>query len=917
MRRAALWAEAGELYRGRLAQPEKAERLLSQALEADPKNRLALEGMLALAESRRDGGQLCRCLKALAELAEDARERVRYFRRLAVAARDLAFDLDLAAHAYVEVLKVERDDLPALGELCALQRRRSDWAGLSWALEQRATAAEAAGDKRLAAAALRELSQIQEARLGRAGEALVALEKAARLFPEANTLLELANLSLRCERPLNARRALEDVLAILPKHAAPERLAEVRARLGRACDLLGDKDGARENYALAFPLRRLDDELSGRLEALYEEAGARVELTDLWAARAQALLQAGRGHDAAPLFFKSAQSLLRSGDTAGAVLRLSAALDAAPTGDRAAETLEAMAELELNRGERLEAAKLFARRAGLEVIPRAAARLFFRAASLAQGSAREEGYLASALQQDLGFIPARLRRAELQLGTDPRAALVDLEAVLEADPKDPDVAGAQLDRISLLRKAGFAALQANQHDAARRPGTARSTPRTGPTTSRHWSSSPRFTAAAEPRSRWSICSASCGLASKALPAVPRGASLPRALSRWVAPRLRSKRFARFSTTSRKTRGPRRSCCRCCLRVPTASPSARRSSRASSTAPMARRGPSCSRAAASSAARREISTPRAPTCSTPRSCRRARCHCCVLWRPLRSRRRMADAAELSAWKLALQAAPQDDVSLQKDAAERLLELARSRSDAKDGERAREAFEALVGLPLSPAERHEAWYGLARTSLANGDVSRAESALLEASKQGPAAQRVTALMERAGLQEGRDARSDAVQSFEAALALAPRHPQATEGLKRNLRAVQDFEGLAEVLATEAASAPKPKAAGLYRELYYLYLEQLHSKGPAEAALRRVVTLDESDVAARAQLAGLLAERGELEESTQLLEQAAGGMSDVDAARVLREGAAAVRKAGDQQTALRLLRKARRRLPSSDGA
>ncbi|MBL8955903.1 MAG: flagellar hook-length control protein FliK, partial [Myxococcaceae bacterium] len=467
-RRAALWAEAGELYRGRLAQPEKADRLLSQALEADPKNRVGLEGMLALAESRRDGGQLCRCLKALAELAEDAKERVRYFRRLAVAARDLAFDLDLAAHAYTEVLKVERDDLPALGELCALQRRRNDWAGLSWALEQRATAAEAAGDKRLAAAALRELSNVQEARLGRAGEALIALEKAARLFPEANTLLELANLSLRCERPLNARRALEDVLALLPKHAAPERLAEVRARLGRACDLLGDRDGARENYAMAFPLRRLDDELAGRLESLYEEAGMTPELTDLWASRAQALLQAGRGQDAAPLFFKSAQSLLRSGDTPGAVLRLSAALDAAPTGDRAAEALEAMAELELNRGEKLEAAKLFARRAGLEKEPRPAARLFFRAASLAAGSSREEGYLASALGQDLSFIPARLRRAELQLQTDPKTALVDLEAVLEADPKDPDVAGAQLDRLALLRKAGFAALASGQLDSGRR-----------------------------------------------------------------------------------------------------------------------------------------------------------------------------------------------------------------------------------------------------------------------------------------------------------------------------------------------------------------------------------------------------------------------------------------------------------------
>ena len=88
-RRAALWAEAGELHRTRLSQPDRAEQLLSSALEAEPRHRAALEGLLALAESRRDGATLCRCLKTLAELAADAPERLRTLRRLAVAARDL------------------------------------------------------------------------------------------------------------------------------------------------------------------------------------------------------------------------------------------------------------------------------------------------------------------------------------------------------------------------------------------------------------------------------------------------------------------------------------------------------------------------------------------------------------------------------------------------------------------------------------------------------------------------------------------------------------------------------------------------------------------------------------------------------------------------------------------------------------
>jgi tetratricopeptide (TPR) repeat protein len=907
-RRAALWAEAGELYRGRLAQPDKADRLLGQALEADPKNRIALEGMLALAESRRDGGQLCRCLRALAELAEDAKERVRYFRRLAVAARDLAFDLDLAAYAYTEVLKVEREDLPALGELCALQRRRSDWAGLSWALEQRSIAAEAAGDKRLAAACLRELSQVQEARLGRAGEALVALEKAARLFPEANTLLELANLSLRCERPLNARRALEDVLALLPKHASPERLAEVRARLGRACDLLGDKDGARENYAMAFPLRRLDDELAGRLEQLYEEAAMVPELTDLWASRAQALLQAGRGQDAAPLFFKSAQSLLRAGDTAGAVLRLSAALDAAPQGERAAETLEAMAELELNRGEKLEAAKLFARRAGLESDARGSARLFYRAASLSQGTAREEGYLASALQQDLSFIPARLRRAELQLQSDPKTALLDLEAVLEADPKDPDVAGAHLDRLALLRKAGFAALASGQLDSGRRllglyvaqkPEDIEATQELASLHRKSGAIEPLVDLLAElwprlegpprkaARREYAEGSLSLGRADAAIE-VLRAILVDEPQDTWAATKLLTLLPGTEETMRERS-----------TLISRLIDSAKGEERAQL---LARRSELHRQLGDLIAARSDL-LDAAQLAEHP------------LWLLKQlaalARETRDEVGEISAWKLVLGAVRPDD-AFPKEAYDRLMELARTRQSSGDQAHAREAYELVVPLTamFSPTERHEAWYGLARTALGSGDRARAEVALLEASKAGPAPSRVAALLERAQLLEGREARAEAVTAYEAALALAPRHPQATEGLKRTLRAVQDFEGLAEVLATEAAAAPKAKAAPLYRELFHLYSEQLEAHGPAEAALRKVVELDESDLSARAHLASILAERGELEESTQLLEQAAEGMPAADAARLLREGAQGVRKAGDQETALRLLRKAHAR-------
>src|SRR5262249_19060758 len=145
--------------------------------------------------------------------------------------------------------------------------------------------------------------------------AFFAIEKAARLSAEPEVLLELAELSMRCGRPDPARRAYEAALGALPKLTPPQRLAEIHAKLGEACDSLGDREGARVAFAQALPFRLLDDQLASRLEELFLDAGQTEALASLWFSRANALLKAQRASEAAVLFAKSAESLLKSGDS--------------------------------------------------------------------------------------------------------------------------------------------------------------------------------------------------------------------------------------------------------------------------------------------------------------------------------------------------------------------------------------------------------------------------------------------------------------------------------------------------------------------------------------------------------------------------------------------------------------------------
>ncbi len=908
-KRAAFWAEAGELYRGRLGQPEKAERLLSSALELDPRHRIALEGMLALSENRRDGNQLCRCLKALAELATDPAERVRYYRRLAVTAKDLSFDFDLAAEALKQLLKLEPEDLTAAGELCAVQRKRADMHALAAALERRAQIAESRGDPRLASGTLRELAQVLEARLGHLGEALVALEKAARLAPDAAVLTELADLSLRCERPSNARRALEDVLALLPANAPPERLAEVRARLGRACELLGDRAAALTHYQQALSVRRLDKDIAQRLEAIYQEGGAVDSLIDLWATRAEGLAAAGRPEEAAPLLLKCARALLAIGESSAAVQRLTAALDAAPLGPYAGDVLEAMAGFEEERGQPADAAKLLARRAMLWTEARPAAKMLFKASSLVRGTAAERPYLAESLARDPSFIPAHIRRAELVVDADPALALADFEAALSASPTDPDALD-PAERLPLLRRTAFAVVRADRRDAARRlfgvylaqcpedleaQRALAQVLRDLGDKDGLWRHLEELWPKLSGSDRLECCREYAQL-TRELEQAPNSPEALRELieadpaDAWSARSLLAllPSAAEASTSQQDERRKLLD-----LLIPFSAGDERAKL-------LSQRADVHRRTGQMDDARADLLD--AAACSDEPSP--------IILQLVASAVEVGDTfAELTAWKLAARAP-----ALQQAAAPRLLELAHSFAARQEWPAAHDAYSLCLAMTsLDSSARCDAFIGLAAACTALDDLVAAQAALWDASRQGPVDRRIEALLRRAAMLEAQADLSAAGQSYESALVLAPANLEAREGLKRVLRALEDWGGLAELIAVEASQVPRRAAAVLLEELGTIYLDRLGQAGPAEAAFQKAIQFVPENGAVRRRLALLLAQRGEIGEAASLVEGIDESSPAAERAALLRQLISVARERGEVELALRLARKAHALVPA----
>jgi tetratricopeptide (TPR) repeat protein len=251
----ALYVEIAHLAHARLGDSERARAILHKALDVEPRSRLALTSLLALARGRGDAAEEDALLGRLADLADDENERAQAVAEQA-RARHGRGDLDgalallrellpsvtpeaaLRLRIEIEEARGETGDVAALEALRARAQASHDTAAERWALRRlvrvawanRAGAAEELarraleldGDDREAAEVLAELERAR----GNDSAHLAALERllriARRTFEgperEAELLRAIAAAEVRAGAGDEALARLREGLEVAPHH---------------------------------------------------------------------------------------------------------------------------------------------------------------------------------------------------------------------------------------------------------------------------------------------------------------------------------------------------------------------------------------------------------------------------------------------------------------------------------------------------------------------------------------------------------------------------------------------------------------------------------------------------------------------------------------------------------------------------
>ena len=343
-----LYVDIAHLAHDRLGDAERARAILHKALEVEPRSKVALTSLLALARGRGDFAEEDTLLGRLCELHDDAAARA-----LAVAdrarARHARGDLDGALALLRELVPSTTPD-GALKLRVEIEETRGSLFDAAPALEELRARAAAARDEAGERWATRRLLRIATAQRSTAAEELA--RRALELDPddrEAATML--AELERARGNPSAQLAALERLLRIARRtFEGPEREAELGVAIAVVLADGGDLDGAlarlREVLEVtpdAGAVHRTYGTLLSRRGQALQAARALGRAAELGALDGAGWVLLGEAYEAIGDGDRALAAFHRAGDAAPAKKRAEAAFRAGRTQEARAAAVEALA----------------------------------------------------------------------------------------------------------------------------------------------------------------------------------------------------------------------------------------------------------------------------------------------------------------------------------------------------------------------------------------------------------------------------------------------------------------------------------------------------------------------------------------------------------------------------------------------
>ncbi|MFZ5470742.1 MAG: tetratricopeptide repeat protein [Myxococcota bacterium] len=256
---AELFVEVGDTYHQQLKQVDRAVQAYHQALELNPRCRLAIHALGTLYERSGNWPFALDMLQREAQVAGTTADAVELYHRMGKINEDMLLDPGSAKACYQDALKINPGYLPCIRALKGIYEIEKDWGAFERALVQEAEQTE---DPEAKSRAMLEVARYHAESKDDRDAATSWYEEALRLVPDSfDAARPLADIYIAKENWEGAERMLDIVAVKMAERAVDQQdeqlakdLCRQLYRLGYVAEKLSNKDKALKSYEKSYQL---------------------------------------------------------------------------------------------------------------------------------------------------------------------------------------------------------------------------------------------------------------------------------------------------------------------------------------------------------------------------------------------------------------------------------------------------------------------------------------------------------------------------------------------------------------------------------------------------------------------------------------------------------------------------------------